>query len=82
MLADASLILMRWSADMTGYDEPGGAPDCGMQIEGWAQPLSYVERWTTPTRGPAHPHIDERTRGKRQPIRSACVQDNSENRFE
>lgn len=78
MLADASLILMRWSADMTGYDEPGGAPDCGMQIEGWAQPLSYVERWTTPTRGPAHPHIDERTRGKRQPIRSVCVQNNRE----
>lgn len=63
MLADAPLILMRWSAgDVTGSHEPGGAPDCGMQIEGWAQPSSYVEGWAPPTHGPAHSHVDERTR--------------------
>lgn len=70
---------MRWSAgDVTGYSEPGGAPDCGMQIEGWAQPWSYVERWATPTSGPAHPHVDERTRGRDSLLGlSVCLQNNS-----
>lgn len=60
------ILMRRWAGDVTGYNEPGGVPDCGMQTEGGAQPLSYVKRWIPPpSRWRAH---EGKKPGKRQLI--------------